>query len=99
MARTLTDDDVKAIAVAVAWLIDPPQQKWYRARHAAKLLGLSDGRLIATWGNGRDVLIPGKEIRKLGRFWQVNVEAVNKRLEKEQRQPRQITSRRPYHYS
>jgi hypothetical protein len=92
----LSDGDISAIARAIAQQA-APVDNWLPTKLAAKELGLIDeetgepkAELVRNWCRRGIELQPGKETRKLGASWQVNVAAVNRRLAKEQGSVRRV---------
>lgn len=64
---------------------------WMLLPQAATALGLIDEKTgepktetLRQWCRRQEVLQPGKEARKIGRYWQVNVDAIERRLERQQ---------------
>lgn len=74
--------------------MDEPASKlepvFYNTKDAAKLLGLPNAEVIRRWYRKSEVLQPGTEVVKLGKFILVDVSAVRSRLAKEQSQPRRV---------
>lgn len=73
------------------WQLKSP---WLSPEKAALYLGLVDdagepkAETIRTWCRNGEVFQPGKETRKIGKYWQINVVRVEARLEQNYSQTR-----------
>lgn len=92
MALQLTEEDIDAISEALA-KVTPVVTGWVPLELGAKQIGYVDSATgeptanqleqIRVWGQKREFLLPGKEVRKFGRLWQLNARRINERFERE----------------